>query len=66
MKATARQHADTAKKRKLDRELDEELQDSFPASDPPALTQPQPDTDEPPAGASKRSDRPKHARPSGR
>jgi hypothetical protein len=33
---------DVAKRRKEERELDKELQDSFPASDPPAITQPTP------------------------
>jgi hypothetical protein len=33
---------DAAKRRKEERELDKELQDSFPASDPPAITQPTP------------------------
>jgi hypothetical protein len=66
MNATATQPAGKAKKRELDRELDAELEDSFPASDPPALTQPLPESDEPPARAPKRSDKPKGARPSGR
>lgn len=30
-------------KKRLDDELDEELADSFPASDPPSVTQPAPD-----------------------
>jgi len=32
-------------RRKEDRELDKSLQDSFPASDPPAITQPTPTPD---------------------
>jgi hypothetical protein len=36
---------DAAKRRKEERELDKELQDSFPASDPPAITQPTPSPD---------------------
>ena len=30
------------KQRKLDNELDEALKETFPASDPPAITQPEP------------------------
>ena len=33
-------------KRSRDRELDKELEDSFPASDPPAITQPVHDNDD--------------------
>jgi hypothetical protein len=33
---------DEAEKRRLDSALDEELEESFPASDPPSLTQPPP------------------------
>ncbi len=48
MDSKSTEKADKAKKRELDRELDHELEDSFPASDPPALTQPVPEDDKTP------------------
>ena len=43
-------HASQKSKKDLDRELDKALQDSFPSSDPPAISQP---TETEPAGDSK-------------
>jgi hypothetical protein len=36
------EHHEQVKRRREDKELDEALDDSFPASDPPAITQPTP------------------------
>jgi hypothetical protein len=36
------QERENAKRRQEERQLDKELQDSFPASDPPAIVQPTP------------------------
>jgi hypothetical protein len=38
--------AEQAKRRREQRQLDDALDDSFPASDPPALTQPTPTPEE--------------------
>jgi hypothetical protein len=40
VKKPKRESAAADEKKQLDRELDRELADSFPASDPPSVTQP--------------------------
>ena len=45
-----------------DDRLEEALEDSFPASDPPSMTQPKPHADKPPAEKPP-ADKPKTARP---
>lgn len=51
-------------RRKKSRELDQELEDSFPASDPPAIIQPVPDDDAPPPERRRETGRPRK-RPAG-
>ncbi len=52
---------DPAKKEE-DERLEEALEDSFPASDPPSMTQPKPHADKPPAETPP-ADKPRTARP---
>ncbi|MFL5044036.1 MAG: hypothetical protein ACJ8EA_04265 [Xanthobacteraceae bacterium] len=40
------EHREQVKRRREERELDDALDDSFPASDPPAITQPTPKQDD--------------------